>query len=149
EQAERFLSVTPDVERAIVDSGVILLKYWLEVGSHEQTRRLESRIEDGRKLWKLSPMDLKSYGHWYDYSRGRDAMFAATDTAWAPWYVAHSDDKKRARLNVISHLLSKIPYEDAPREKVKLPKRSDKGAYDDRASLAGRNFVPEKWQQFS
>jgi polyphosphate kinase 2 len=145
EQLERFLTATPYVERAIVDSGVILLKYWLEVSPDEQTRRLESRIADGRKIWKLSPMDLESYGRWYDYSRARDEMFAATDTAWAPWHLVRSDDKKRARLNIISHLLSQVHYEKAPREKVKLPKRSDKGAYDDVSSLAGRNFVPERY----
>ena len=113
----------------MVESGIILLKYWLEVSPDEQTRRLESRIEDGRKIWKLSPMDLKSYSRWYDYSRARDEMFAATDTFWAPWYVVRSDDKKRARLNVISHLLSKIPYKEAPREKIKLPKRQKAGDY--------------------
>jgi len=129
DQVKRFLQMTPDVERAIVDSGVILLKYWLEVGEAEQTRRLESRINDGRKTWKLSPMDLKSYSRWHDYSRARDDMFSATDTAWAPWFVAHSDDKKRARLNIISHLLGHIPYQDAPREKVKLPKRHDADGY--------------------
>jgi polyphosphate kinase 2 len=145
EQLTRFLQATPYVERAIVDSGVILLKYWLEVGQDEQTRRLESRITDGRKIWKLSPMDLESYSRWYDYSRARDEMFAATDTAWAPWFVVKSDDKKRARLNVIHHLLSKVPYEEAPREKVKLPKRSDKGAYDDESPLAARNFVPQRY----
>src|SRR6476620_744206 len=123
EQAKRFLQVVPLVEKAMVESGIILIKYWLEVSSDEQTRRLESRIDDGRKLWKLSPMDLKSYGHWHDYSRARDEMFAATDTAWAPWYVVRSDDKKRARLNLISHLLSKISYKETPREKIKLPKR--------------------------
>ena len=143
DQVKRFLQITPYVERAIVESGVILLKYWLEVGQEEQTRRLESRITDGRKIWKLSPMDLDSYGRWYDYSRARDEMFAATDTAWAPWHLVHSDDKKRARLNLIKHLLSKIPYEEAPREKVKLPKRSDKGAYDDLSTIKGRNFVSE------
>jgi len=145
EQVIRFLQITPDVERAIVESGVILLKYWLDVSPAEQTRRLESRINDGRKIWKLSPMDLESYGRWYDYSRARDEMFAATDTAWAPWFVISSDDKKRARLNIIAHLLSKIPRKEAPREKVKLPKRSDHGAYDDQASLAGRHFVPEEY----
>ena len=116
EQTQRFLQMTPMVEKAMVDSGIILLKYWLEVSPEEQTRRLEARIEDGRKIWKLSPMDLLSYSRWYDYSRARDAMFAATDTAWAPWFVARSDDKKRARLNIIRHLLSRIPYEDVPRE---------------------------------
>ena len=129
EQVKRFLEVTPAVERAIAESGVILLKYWLEVSEPEQTRRLESRINDGRKIWKLSPMDLKSYSRWFDYSRARDDMFSATDTAWAPWFVAPSDDKKRARLNIISHLLSHIPYQDTPREKVKLPRRQDAGGY--------------------
>jgi len=123
EQSKRFLQLAPLVEKAMVESGIILLKYWLEVSPEEQTRRLEGRIDDGRKTWKLSPMDIKSYDHWYDYSRARDDMFAATDTAWAPWFVAKSDDKKRARLNIISHLLSKVPYKKAPREKVKLPKR--------------------------
>jgi polyphosphate kinase 2 len=129
EQARRFLQAVPLVEKAIVDSGVILIKYWLEVSPEEQTRRLEARINDGRKIWKLSPMDLKSYSRWYDYSKARDEMFAATDTDFAPWYVADSDDKKRARLNIITHLLGKIPYEEAPREKVKLPERQKAGAY--------------------
>jgi polyphosphate kinase 2 len=122
-QAERFLRVVPDVEKAIIDSGVILLKYWLEVSPGEQERRLEARIDDGRKIWKLSKMDLKSYTRWDDYSRARDAMFSATDTPWAPWYVARSDDKRKARLNIIEHLLGKIPYTEIKREKVKLPKR--------------------------
>jgi polyphosphate kinase 2 len=129
EQAKRFLTLAPLVEKAMVESGIILLKYWLEVSPEEQTRRLEARIEDGRKIWKLSPMDLLSYSRWYDYSRARDAMFAATDTAWAPWYVARSDDKKKARLNIIRHLLRKVPYEDLPREKIKLPKRQKAGDY--------------------
>ena len=129
EQTNRFLQLVPLVEKAMVESGIILLKYWLEVSPEEQTRRLEARIEDGRKIWKLSPMDLLSYNRWYDYSRARDAMFAATDTAWAPWYVAPSDDKKRARLNIIRHLLSQVPYEEAPREKIKLPKRQKAGDY--------------------
>ncbi len=128
-QVERFLQMVPAVEKAIVDSGVILLKFWLEVSMEEQTRRLESRIDDGRKLWKLSPMDLKSYSRWYDYSRARDAMFQATDSPWAPWYVAHSDDKKRARLNIIRHILAQIPYEAPPREKIRLPKRQKPGDY--------------------
>jgi polyphosphate kinase len=123
EQAKRFLEVVPNVEKAIIESGIILLKYWLEVSPDEQTKRLEARIEDGRKIWKLSQMDLKSYTRWDDYSKARDDMFSATDTAWAPWYVARSDDKRRARLNIIEHLLSKIPYKDVPHEKVKLPKR--------------------------
>jgi polyphosphate kinase 2 len=129
EQATKFLEQTPAVERAMIQSGIILLKYWLEVSPEEQTQRLEARIEDGRKLWKLSPMDLQSYSRWFDYSRARDAMFMATDTAWAPWFVAHSDDKKRARLNIIRHLLRHVPYEDAKREKVKLPKRQSQGDY--------------------
>jgi polyphosphate kinase 2 len=123
DQVKDFLRVAPNVEKAMVASGIILLKYWLEVSEKEQTRRLEARIHDGRKIWKLSPMDLKSYSRWHDYTRARDDMFKATDTPWAPWFVVRSDDKRRARLNLISHLLSRIPYEDAPREKVKLPKR--------------------------
>jgi polyphosphate kinase len=123
EQASAFLRSVPLVEKGIVDSGIVLLKYWLEVSPEEQTRRLTARIDDGRKIWKLSPMDLKSYGRWHDYSRARDEMFQATDTAWAPWFVAHSDDKKRARLNIIAHLLRQIPYKSVPRPKVKLPKR--------------------------
>jgi polyphosphate kinase 2 len=123
EQAKKFLDAAPAVEKAMVESGIILLKYWLEVSPDEQTRRLEARVDDGRKIWKLSPMDIKSYARWDDYTKARDDMFHATDTAWAPWYVAKSDDKKRARLNIIRHLLSKVPYEKVPREKVKLPKR--------------------------
>jgi polyphosphate kinase len=130
-QVTRFLEVAPLFEKMMVESGIILLKYWLEVSPEEQTRRLEARIDDGRKIWKLSPMDLQSYSRWYDYSRARDAMFAATDTAWAPWHVARSDDKKRARLNIIRHLLSQIPYQDLPREKVKLPKRQKAGDYQE------------------
>ena len=126
---KRFLKFVPAVERAIVHSDIQLIKYWLEVSPEEQTRRLESRIEDGRKIWKLSPMDLKSYNRWYDYSRARDEMFAATDTAFAPWYVARSDDTRRARLNIIKHLLSQIPYKALPREKVKLPKRQKRSGY--------------------
>jgi polyphosphate kinase 2 len=123
DQAKRFLDSVPGVEKAMVDSGIILLKYWLEVSPDEQTKRLEARIDDGRKIWKLSKMDLKSYTRWDDYTKARDDMFLATDSSWAPWYVARSDDKKRARLNIIEHILSKIPYKDVPREKVKLPKR--------------------------
>src|SRR6202034_635384 len=122
EQSKRFLQLTPAVERAIIDSGIILLKYWMEVSEAEQTRRLESRIDDGRKTWKLSPMDLKSYSRWYDYSRARDDMFKTTDTSWAPWHVVRSDDKRRARLNVISHLLKQVPYEKLPRDKPTLPR---------------------------
>jgi polyphosphate kinase 2 len=128
-EVEKFLRAVPLVERAIVDSGVILIKYWLEVSEEEQTRRLDSRIDDGRKTWKLSPMDLRSYSRWYDYSRARDDMFAASDTPHAPWYVARSDDKRRARLNIIAHLLDHVPYKDAPREKVKLPKRQKAQGY--------------------
>ncbi len=123
EHVERFLKVVPLFEQLMVESGIILLKYWLEVSPEEQSRRLESRIDDGRKIWKLSPMDLKSYDRWDDYTKARDEMFAATDTPWAPWFVARSEDKKRVRLNLISHLLSKIPYEDVTGKKVKLPKR--------------------------
>ena len=123
EAGEGFLEALPGFEKLMVNSGIILLKYWLEVSPDEQTRRLESRVDDGRKIWKLSPMDIKSYTRWDDYTKARDAMFAASDTAWAPWYVASSEDKKRVRLNIISHLLSRIPYESRPREKVKLPKR--------------------------
>jgi polyphosphate kinase len=131
DQAKRFLQLIPGVEKAIVEDGIILLKYWLEVSPEEQTRRLEARIDDGRKIWKLSDMDLKSYSRWYDYSRARDEMFLATDTAWAPWYVVHSDNKRRARLNALTHILSKIPYEELPRSKVKLPKRQERGDYKD------------------
>ncbi len=131
EQSARFLASVPQFEKAMVDSGIILIKYWLEVSMEEQTRRLKARIDDGRKVWKLSPMDLKSYSRWYDYSRARDAMFAATDTSWAPWFVANSEDKKRVRLNIISHLLSRIPYKEAPREKVKLPDRQKAHGYTD------------------
>ena len=129
EQARKFLKDAPLVERAMVDSGIILVKYWLEVSPQEQTARLEDRIDDGRKLWKLSPMDLKSYSRWYDYSRARDEMFVATDTDVAPWHVARSDDKRRARLNIITHLLGQVPYKQAPRQKVKLPKRQKPGNY--------------------
>jgi polyphosphate kinase 2 len=123
EQAKKFLAGVPLVERAMVESGIILLKFWLEVSPQEQERRLRDRIDDGRKVWKLTPMDLKSFDRWDDYTRARDEMFAATDTAWAPWYVARSEDKKRVRLNVISHILKLVPHKTAPAEKVKLPKR--------------------------
>jgi polyphosphate kinase len=129
DQAKHFLEMVPLFERTVVDSGITLLKYWLEVSPEEQTRRLEARIDDGRKIWKLSDMDLKSYSHWYDYSRARDAMFQASDTSWAPWYVVHSDDKRRARLNAITHILSKIHYKELRRDKVKLPKRQHRGDY--------------------
>ncbi len=129
EQARRFLQVVPHFEKLMVESGIILLKYWLEVSPEEQTRRLKGRVHDGRKTWKLSPMDVKSYTRWDDYTKARDEMFTASDSSWAPWYVANSEDKKRVRLNIISHLLSKIPYEALPREKVKLPARKNLGKY--------------------
>jgi polyphosphate kinase len=129
DETDRFLAQVPAVEKAMVDSGILLLKYWLEVSADEQTRRLESRINDPRKVWKLSDMDLKSYSRWYDYSRARDAMFAATDTAWAPWYIAHTDDKMRGRLNIISHLISQIPYEPLTRDEVTLPRRQRADGY--------------------
>jgi hypothetical protein len=129
EEARRFLEVIPSFEKLMVDSGIVLIKYWLEVSMEEQTRRLKGRIDDGRKIWKLSPMDLRSYGRWYDYSRARDEMFKATDTKWAPWHVVRSDDKRRARLNLITHLLKQVKYKEAPREKVKLPKRGKPRGY--------------------
>ena len=129
DETDRFLEQVPAVEKAMVDSGILLLKYWLEVSADEQTRRLESRIHDPRKIWKLSDLDLKSYRCWYDYSRARDAMLASTDTAWAPWYLARTDDKKRGRLNIISHLLSQIPYQPLVRPDVTLPKRQRANGY--------------------
>ncbi len=123
DEAERFLQGVPEVERAMVDSGILLTKYWLEVSAEEQTRRLQSRIDDPRKVWKLTDMDLDSYTRWEDYGRARDAMFAASDTAWAPWYVAHTDDKKRGRLNIITHLLGRVPYEPLEHREVELPDR--------------------------
>ncbi|MEL7940239.1 polyphosphate kinase 2 [Pseudomonas delhiensis] len=130
EQSRKFLAVVPLFEKMMVESGIILLKYWLEVSAEEQTRRLQDRINDGRKLWKLSPMDLKSYGRWDDYTRARDEMFAASDSSWAPWYMARSEDKRRGRLNIISHLLAQIPYKDITREEVvELPRRGRIGKY--------------------
>ena len=129
EQSAKFLAGVPQFEKAMVDSGIILIKYWLEVSMEEQTRRLESRMKDPRKVWKLTDMDLKSYSRWFDYSRTRDAMFAATDTAWAPWYVAHTDDKMRGRLNIITHLLSLVPYGSLETREVTLPKRQGAGDY--------------------
>jgi polyphosphate kinase len=143
DQAKQFLKAIPAVEKAIVDSGVRLLKYWLEVSEEEQTRRLEDRIQDGRKIWKLSPMDLKSYSRWYDYSSARDEMFQASDTAWAPWHVARSDNKRRARLNIIAHLLGQIPYKAVPRDKIKLPKRQKRGKY--REPKYDYKMVPETY----
>ena len=129
EQARRFLEVAPLVEKGVVESGIQLIKYWLEVTPEEQTRRLNDRIDDPRKLWKLSPMDLDSYSRWYDYSRARDDMFKATDTPFAPWFVVRSDLKRRARLNLITHLLRQIPYKETKREKIELPKRQKRGDY--------------------
>jgi polyphosphate kinase 2 len=142
-QYQAFLKNCPPVEKYTVDGGILLIKYWMEVGKKEQLRRFEARIKDPVRQWKLSPMDLESFRRWYEYSRARDAMLKATDTKHAPWYIVRSDDKKKARLNCISHLLSMIPYGKAPREKVKLPKRKDKGSYDDQVSLKGRRFIPE------
>ena len=141
EQVKRFLEVAPEFEKAIVELGILLIKYWLEVSPEEQTRRLEARINDPRKIWKLSPMDLKSYSRWYDYSRARDDMFKATDMPWAPWHVIRSDDKRRARLNAISHLLSQIPYEDLPGDKPVLPKRQKAHGYVEPDHPV--KFVPE------
>ena len=129
EQTERFLEQVPAFEKAMVESGMILLKYWLEVSAEEQTRRLRGRIDDPRKVWKLTDMDLKSYRRWYDYSRARDAMLAATDAPWAPWYIARTDDKMRGRLNIISHILSQVPYEPLEPRQVKLPRRQPRGGY--------------------
>src|SRR5256714_4367242 len=129
EETERFLELVPGVEKAMADNGILLLKYWLEVGPAEQTRRLKSRIHDPRKIWKLSDMDLKSYSRWYDYSRARDAMFAATDTVWGPWYIAHTDDKRRGRLNIIHHLLSQVPYKPLGHRDITLPKRARAGGH--------------------
>ena len=142
EEAQGFLKMVPLFEQLMVKSGIILMKYWLEVSPEEQTRRLASRIDDGRKIWKLSPMDLKSYDRWDDYTKARDEMFAATDTTWAPWYVARSEDKKRVRLNVISHLLKHVPYKEIKRDKVKLPKRKV-GRY--KAVEHPFKYVPEKF----
>ncbi len=140
-----FLELCPGFERHLVDDGIILLKFWLEVGKAEQARRFEARIEDPMRQWKLSPMDVESWTKWYDYSRARDAMLNATDTSWAPWYLVRSDDKKRARLNCISHLLQSIPYKKVKHKKIELPKRSEDGKYDDVATLASRRFVKEKF----
>ena len=145
EQHRRFLSLCPQIEQYIVDGGIRLIKIWLEVGKDEQERRFAARIDDPLRQWKLSPMDLESYGRWYDYSRARDMMLEATDSEHAPWHIVRSNDKRRARLNGISHILSLIPYKKVPRTKVKLPKRSSKGSYDDQASLKGRKFVADSY----
>jgi polyphosphate kinase 2 len=143
DQVKQFLTLVPSFEKLMIGNGIILLKYWLEVRMEEQTRRLEARIDDGRKIWKLSPMDLKSYSRWYDYSSARDEMFKATDTAWAPWYVVDSNDKKKARLNLITHLLGKIPYKKVKRDKVKLPERDKPHGYKD--PEYPYKYVPEKF----
>jgi polyphosphate kinase 2 len=143
EQRDRFLKLCPIFEKHIVDGGIMLIKYWLEVSNEEQERRFEARIKDPLRQWKLSPMDLPSREKWYEYSRARDTMFEATDTKATPWHIVRSDDKKRARLNCITHLLDLIPYKKVSRGKVKLPKRSKKQKYDDQATLAGRTFIPE------
>jgi polyphosphate kinase 2 len=144
-QYQEFMELCPIVEKYIVDAGIILIKYWMEVGKNEQERRFEARIKDPLRQWKLSPMDLESFRRWYEYSRARDKMLGATDTKHAPWHLVRSDDKRKARLNCISHLLSLISYGKVPREKVKLPGRKNKDAYDDQAPLKGRHFVPEKY----
>jgi polyphosphate kinase len=145
EQHRLFLERCPEIEKYLAAGGIRLIKLWLEVSDKEQKRRFEARITDPVRQWKLSPMDLPSRSKWFAYSRARDRMLKATDTKWAPWYILRSDDKKRARLNCIAHLLKLIPYKKVPREKIKLPKRSEEGAYDDQASLRGRKFVPEKY----
>lgn len=144
-QHDKFLEQCPIAEKYMVDSGIILIKYWMEVGQEEQERRFEARIKDPLRQWKLSPMDLESFRRWYEYSRSRDSMLKATDTKHAPWYIVRSDDKKRARLNCITHLLSLIPYGKVPKEKIKLPKRKIKDRYDDQAPLKTRQFVPEQY----
>jgi len=145
EQHQKFLERCPEVESYMVDSGIHLIKIWLEVSDKEQKRRFEARMEDPVRQWKLSPMDLPSRSKWFEYSKARDLMLKATDTKWAPWFILRSDDKKRARLNCIRHILGQISYKDVPREKVKLPKRSMKHAYDDQSTIKGRKFVPEKY----
>jgi polyphosphate kinase 2 len=145
DQYKDFMANCPIFERHVVKSGILLIKFWLEVGQEEQRKRFEARIEDPLRQWKLSPMDLESYSRWYAYSRARDMMLEATDTEDAPWHIVRSDDKRRARLNCISYFLKLIPYEEVSHDKVKLPKRSAKGEYDDQATLKGRSFVPEKY----
>jgi polyphosphate kinase 2 len=145
EEHERFLELCPEIERYIIDAGIILIKYWLEAGMEEQELRFNARIDDPLRQWKLSPMDIESYRRWYDYSKARDMMFKATDSKHAPWHVVRSEDKRRARLNCISHLLTMIPYKRIAQEKVKLPKRSDKGRYNDQAILREMTTVPEQY----
>ena len=145
DQHRKFLELCPTTEKYMVDGGIILIKYWMEVGKKEQQRRFEARIKDPLRQWKLSPMDLESYRRWYEYSSARDKMLEATDSKHAPWYIVRSDDKRKARLNCISHLLSMIPYGKVPQEKVELPKRKTKDSYDDQIPLKGRHLVPEKY----
>jgi polyphosphate kinase 2 len=145
EQYRQFLKLCPTVEKYMVDSGITLIKYWLEVGKKEQQRRFEARVKDPLRQWKLSPMDLESFRRWYEYSRARDTMLEATDSKHAPWNLVRSDDKRKARLNCISHFLSTIPYKKVPRERVKLPKRSDKHSYDDQKSIKGHKFITERY----
>ncbi len=145
EEHERFLQDCPAFEHYCIDRGITLIKYWFDVNMEEQTRRFQDRMDDPRKIWKLSPMDVESYKRWYQYSKARDEMLDATDTDISPWHIVRSDDKKKARLNCISHLLSQLPYEDLPREKVVLGKRGSKGKYDDQSTLEGRKFIPEKY----
>ena len=145
EQHRRFLELCPQIEKYIVEGGITLIKIWLEVGKEEQERRFAARIDDPMRQWKLSPMDVESYRRWYDFSKARNLMLEATDSKHAPWYLVRSDDKRRARLNCIAHLLKSIPYKKVARAKVKLPKRSDKGKYDDQSTLNGRKFVPETY----
>jgi polyphosphate kinase 2 len=144
-QHQRFLAVCPEFEQYIVDDGIVLIKFWLEVSEAEQKRRFAARITDPVRQWKLSPTDLRSRSRWFEYSKARDLMLAATDTTFAPWYIVPADDKRRARLNCISHLLSLIPYKKLPARKVKLPKRATRHAYDDLATLKGRRFVKARY----
>jgi polyphosphate kinase len=142
---ERFLLLCPQMEKYVIEGGIILIKLWLEVGMDEQERRFKARINDPLRQWKLSPMDLESYSRWYDYSKARDRMLKATSTKHAPWYIVRSDDKRRARLNCIAHLLKLIPHKRMQKDKIKLPKRSNKGRYDDQAGLSGMTFVTERY----
>ena len=145
QEVERFLKLCPEIEKYIADAGIILIKFWLEVGKDEQERRFRARINDPMRQWKLSPMDLESFRRWYDYSHARDTMFKASDTDYAPWHIVRLDDKKRARLNCVAAILDFIPYKKLGQSKVKLPNRSNKGRYDDRNSLSGRNFVTSRY----
>jgi polyphosphate kinase 2 (PPK2 family) len=145
EQHQRFLTVCPTIEHFIVSSGIQLIKYWLEVSNPEQERRFQARIEDPLRQWKLSPMDVESYTRWDDYSKARDAMFKATDTKHAPWHVVRSDDKRKARLNIIAHILDRIPHKKIKRKKVKLPPRPERNRYDDQAGLKDRRFVVARY----